>query len=338
MKPTSAIVAVTLNCNARCVMCDIWKQSSTDEMLPEEYLKLPASLREINLTGGEPFLRRDLLAAISAIRRACPQARLVISSNGLLVERMRQSAPHLSQMGPAVAVRISIDGIAETHDHLRSVPHGFPRALQSLQALREAGVRDLGIGMTILAENVSEVGQVYQAAEELGVEFSLTIASDSPIFFGVGKSRLRPPMDALVEQLQSLITNEYCHRHPKRWFRAWFEKGLVRYALRGRRSLPCDAGQGFFYVDPYGVVYGCHMLPDRMGNLREESWETLWQSPEARRVRQKAQGCQKCWMVCTARTQMSKNLFRIGPQILSDKIKAHIWGHEARERNPSCFF
>jgi MoaA/NifB/PqqE/SkfB family radical SAM enzyme len=335
IKPTSAIIAVTLNCNARCVMCDIWKQSSTGEMLPEEYRKLPASLRDINLTGGEPFLRRDLLAVITAIRQACPRARLVVSSNGLLVERMRQLAPHLSQMGPSVAVRVSIDGIGETHDRIRGVPHGFTRALQGLQVLQEAGIKDLGIAMTILEENLGGVGQVYQLAEELGVEFSVTIASDSPIFFGDGKSRLRPQSeDKLVEQLRSLIMSEYRRGHPKRWFRAWFEKGLLHYALQGTRSLPCDAGQGFFYLDPYGAVYGCHMLPHRLGSLREQDWEALWRSPEARRARQKAQGCQECWMVCTARTQMSRNLLRIGPQILGDKIKAHIRRHKVREDSP----
>lgn len=335
MQPTSAVVAVTLNCNARCVMCDIWQQSSTDEMAPEEYLKLPASLRDVNLTGGEPFLRQDLLEVIVAIRQACPRARLVISSHGLLVERMRRLAPRLSQLGPWLGARISIDGIGETHNHVRGIPRAFTRALQGLRILKEGGIRDLGIGMTILEENVDEMVEVYHLAEELSVEFSLTIASDSPFYFGDGKTRLRPQnQDELVKQLQSLIVSEYRRGHPKRWFRAWFEKGLLGYALQGRRSLPCDAGQGFFYLDPSGTVYGCHILPHRLGSLREEDWEALWRSPEAQRARRKARGCQMCWMVCTARTQMGRNLLRIGPQILGDKLKAHIAGAPGEGARP----
>lgn len=335
MQPTSAVVAVTLNCNARCVMCDIWKQSSTGEMAPEEYLKLPTSLKDINLSGGEPFLRQDLLEIVAAMRQACPRARLVISSHGLLVERIRRLAPHLSQLGPWLGVRISIDGIGETHDHVRGIPRAFTRALQGLQVLKEAGLKDLGIGMTILEENVDEVGAVYQLAEDLGVEMSITIASDSPIYFGDGKTRLRPQnQDKLVKQLQGLIMSEYRRGHPKRWFRAWFEKGLLGYALQGERPLACDAGQGFFYLDPYGTVYGCHILPHRLGSLREEDWEALWWSPQAQSTRRKAQDCQKCWMVCTARTQMSANLLRIGPQILSDKIKSHIVGAPGKNAQP----
>jgi MoaA/NifB/PqqE/SkfB family radical SAM enzyme len=181
MKPTSAIVAVTLRCNARCVMCDIWKQRSAGEIQPREYLKLPASLREINLSGGEPFLRQDLPEVMAAIRQACPQARLVISTNGFLVDRMQQMAPQLLRLGSALAIRVSIDGLRETHDRLRGVPGGFAHALRGLQGLKEAGVQDLGVGMTLLAENVAQVSRVYQLAEELGVEFSVTLASDSPI-------------------------------------------------------------------------------------------------------------------------------------------------------------
>jgi MoaA/NifB/PqqE/SkfB family radical SAM enzyme len=179
--------------------------------------------------------------------------------------------------------------------------------------------------MTILKENVGEVTQVYQLAEALQVEFSVTIASDSPIFFGSGKSCLRPQNEAeLIKQLQFLINSEYRRMHPKRWFRAWFERGLLRYALQGKRSLPCDAGQGFFYLDPYGSVYCCHILPYRLGSLREQKWPALWQTPQAQVARRQVEGCETCWMVCTARTQMSKSLLHIGPQILSDKLKAHI--------------
>jgi radical SAM protein with 4Fe4S-binding SPASM domain len=333
MKPSSAVVAVTLNCNARCVMCDIWKQSSAGEMQPTEYLKLPASLREINLSGGEPFLRQDLPEVVAAIRQACPLARLVISTNGFLVDRMQQMAPLLLRLGSALAVRVSIDGLGETHDRLRGVPGGFARALRGLEGLREAGVQDLGVGMTLLAENAAQVSQVYQLAEELGVEFSVTLASDSPIYFGEGKARLRPQDGGeLVPQLRRLAWNEYRHRQPKRWFRAWFERELAHYALRGRRPLTCDAGRAFFYLDPEGSVFCCHLLPHRLGSLREKDWESLWHSAEAQRVRQEVAGCQACWMVCTARTQMRRHLPRIGVQALAGKIEAHLQGLQGGPR------
>lgn len=325
MNPSSAVVAVTLNCNARCVMCDIWKQPSAGEMQPAEYLRLPSSLREINVSGGEPFLRQDLPEVLSAIQQACPRARLVISTNGILVERMRQMAPRLLRLGHAVGVRVSIDGLEETHDRLRGVPGGYGHALRGLATLRQAGVQDLGVGMTLLAENVAQVSQVYELAEELEVEFSVSLASNSPIYFGKDKACLRPQDgDELLTELRRLAWAEYRHRQPKRWFRAWFAQKLAQFALHGQRPLACDAGRGFFYLDPQGSVFCCHLLPHRLGSLRRVDWTSLWNSKEAQRARQEVAGCQACWMVCTARTRMRKRLPQIGVQIVAGKIEAHL--------------
>ncbi len=333
MEPFSAVVAVTLNCNARCVMCDIWKQHSAGEMQPLEYQNLPPSLREVNITGGEPFLRQDLPEVIAALRQACPRARMVISTNGFLVDRVQQTAPLLRELGSTVGVRISIDGLEETHDRLRGVPGGFARALSALEILRASGVRDLGLGMTLLAENVTQVSEVYQLAEELKVEFSVTLASDSPIYFGEDKSCMRPlDGDELQRQLRRLAWSEYHHWQPKRWFRAWFERELAQFALRGLRPLACDAGRGFFYLDPQGRVFCCHLLPHRLGSLREDDWASLWHSAKAQIARQEVAGCQGCWMVCTARTQMRRNLPRIGVRILGGKIRAHLQTSQGKLR------
>src|SRR5262245_10372543 len=42
-QPHNAIVAVTLNCNARCTMCDIWQNDMHGEAGPEVFARLPAS-------------------------------------------------------------------------------------------------------------------------------------------------------------------------------------------------------------------------------------------------------------------------------------------------------
>jgi radical SAM protein with 4Fe4S-binding SPASM domain len=327
VKPISAVVAVTARCNARCVMCDMWKQGDGQEMPAEEYRRLPSSLRDINVSGGEPFLRHDLVEVAAAMHEACPQARIVISSNGLGVDVIRRTAPGLVELNIPLAVRISIDGLEETHDRLRGVPQGFSRATQALEILREAGIRDLGIGMTLVEDNLAEVGCVYRLANGWGVEFSLTLATGSPIYFGQDKSRLRPrDSHELYNHLGALVASEYRRWQPKRWLRAWFDKGLLQYAVKGRRALPCDAGQGFFYLDPHGEVYCCHLLSHRLGNLRASDWESIWVSATAQEVRREIAECQGCWMVCTARTQMRKNMVRVGRDILCDKFRAHARG------------
>lgn len=329
-EPSTAVVAVTRRCNSRCVMCDIWQQEAGAELAPEAYRHLPPSLRVVNLTGGEPFLRHDLAEVVDAVRAACPRVRLILSTNGLALSRIRRLAPRLVANDPSLAVRVSLDGVGALHDRLRGVPGAFDRARQALDLLSEAGVRDLGISMTLVRDNVQEVGLVYGLAEELGIDFSLTLVSESPHYYGAGKSHLRPlDAAALAQAVDPVIRAEYRHGHPKRWLRAWFTRRLLDFATAapaGPRALPCDAGEGFFYLDPGGDVYGCHLVPARLGNLVGDEWQSLWGGAAAWEARRQAAQCHGCWMVCTARTQMRKQAWRVGRQALAGKIVAHLPG------------
>ena len=75
---TDAVLAVTYRCNARCKSCDVWKlpQGGEGELSPEEFELLPDTLRNINVSGGEPFMRPDLaevVAAETVVRRGIDQ-------------------------------------------------------------------------------------------------------------------------------------------------------------------------------------------------------------------------------------------------------------------------
>ncbi|HHT9152068.1 MAG TPA: radical SAM protein [Candidatus Hypogeohydataceae bacterium YC40] len=323
--PYNAVLAVTQNCNSHCIMCDVWKRKREEkEMIPSDYSALPSSLRDINISGGEPFLKDELPEVIEVVKRTCPKARILISTNGLLIEKMRRSAPLLLRIDREVAIRVSIDGIGKTHDRIRGIPGSFNKAVEGIRILKDAGIRDLGIAMTVMEGNVSEIEKVYNLAEDRGVEFSISIVSDSSSLFGDRKKLLRPKKPELFLNLMYLINREYRNINPKRWFRAWFEKGLLRYALTRKRPLPCDAVEGFFYMDSFGEIYCCPVLPYSLGNLRRISWNALWNSDESRRVRGLLKGCNRCWMICTARSQTRSNLLKVGTEVLLDKFKAHL--------------
>jgi MoaA/NifB/PqqE/SkfB family radical SAM enzyme len=323
-QPTDAIVAVTLNCNARCIMCDIWKNEIKDEMQPEEYRKLPSSLKSINVTGGEPFLRKDLPEIIRVIKETCHNAKLVISSHGFMSERIKQLMPQILNVDPDIGVRISIDGLDQTHDAIRGIAGGYKRDMLSLKLLRELGVRDLGIAMTVMNSNVDQLPKIYRLSNEMKIQFTVTIATDSEGYFGKDKVKLRPhDQDVVRKAFMNVVCSEYCSWYPKRWFRAWFEKKLLDYTLGQGRPLPCDAGQGFFYLDSRGYVSACHIIPTQLGSLRIQDWSAIWESFQANRVRKEIVGCEQCWMVCTAKSQARQKLVKIGLEVLRDKIRAH---------------
>lgn len=324
IQPTNAIIAVTLRCNARCKMCDIWRIKVDGEVKSSFYERLPSDLRDINITGGEPFLRKDLPQVIEVIYSICNSPRIIISTNGLLTKKIERSMKRIIKVDPEIAVRISIDGIGREHDEIRGIPGAFTKGLESLRILRENGVKDLGIALTVMYSNVSQVSKVYDLANDWGVEFSIIIVTSSPIYFGE-KESLKPSDDgALRDGFNYLVRSELRHWTPRRLARAYFDYTLWNYFHTQKRPFKCDAGQGFFYLDPCGNVYGCSVLDFCLGNLKDHSFETIWHSKKASEFRRLANDCHKCWMVCTAKTAMRRSLYKPFFWLVKNKIRARM--------------
>ncbi len=303
MNPLDAALAVTYRCNARCVMCGIWSGREVAESPPTLYRRLPASLRSVNLTGGEPFLRDDLPQVVEAVQAACPKAEIVISTNGLLTERIVEVMRRLRGVGVAV----SVDGIGETHDRVRGVEEAFVRAQATLRELAEHGVGGVRLAFTVTPENMDHFGRVYDLSRQLGVEFTCAVAQESEHYFQTSGGGLRIAPEKLREVMEPVARAELGTASPKRWARAWFMRGLMGFVEGRGRPAPCGAGDAFFFMDPSGDVYPCNVLSPVMGNLNEESFEELWRSERARRARRQVAACPAgCWMVCTARPAMRR--------------------------------
>lgn len=323
-QPNYAIIAVTLKCNAKCIMCDIWKRESGQEVEPAFYQRLPSSLREVNVTGGEPFLREDLPRIIEVIHNRCDSPRIVISSNGLLPKRIEDSMERIVKVDPKIAVRISIDAVGKKHDELRGISGAFRKAMESLNTLKQNGVRDLGIALTLMDSNVLEVNKVYDLAGEMGVEFSLSVVTSSPIYFG-RKDGLKPADNgSLRDEFNHLVTSELRHWSLRRFARAYFDRTLWEYLHTRKRPLRCDAGKGFFYLDPGGNLYGCDVLDFPLGNLRDHEFKELWFSERTEKFRRRANECNKCWMICTAKTAMRRILHKPFFWVVKNKARAHM--------------
>ncbi|MBE0427552.1 MAG: radical SAM protein [Nitrospirae bacterium] len=322
MLPKTAVIAVTLNCNAKCVMCNIWKNKMRDELKPEEYLKLPSSLREINITGGEPFLRNDIEQVVGCIKQACKNARLVISSNGYLYTKIESKMKEIQKIDPKVALRISIDGLEETHNKIRGFKDGFQRGLETLRGAKKIGIKDMGISMTISSLNVSQIYDVFKLSKKLNVQMTMTAASDSDIYFGnIDEEIKRFDFEDFKHQVCMIARERTKTVKPKEWARAWFEGLLVDFVRDKKRPFGCDAGKGFFYMDSVGNVYGCHIIGNYLGNLRDyDTFKELWENEKRKDIFEKARKCKKCWMVCTAKSEISNKKLLVGLEILKKKF------------------
>ena len=67
----------------------------------------------------------------------------------------------------------------------------------------------------------------------------------------------------VCNNFEKLIEMQLNENHPKSWFRAFFNMGLINYIEGNRRMLPCEAGIVNFFIDPYGEIYPCNGLEEK---------------------------------------------------------------------------
>ncbi len=314
-KLSFASVIVTYRCNAKCHMCNTWQYPSKkeEEIGIAVYEKLPF-MQTVNVTGGEPFLREDLVDVISVLKKKTK--RLVISSNGYFTDRILK----LFDAHRDIGIRISIEGLPRANDELRGIKDGFDHGIRTLIGLRHMGIRDIGFGITISDKNARDMIELYHLARMMGMEFA-TAAVHNAFYFHKFDNKFEHP-EIAVDELRQLIGELLKSRKVKDWFRAYFNYGLINYIKGNPRLLPCEMGHDSFFLDPFGNVLPCNVMEETMGNLKEKSFADLWTAADAVRVREKVINCkQNCWMIGSVSQQIKKNMIRVGTWILKEKFK-----------------
>jgi len=303
-------------------MCDIWKIKNSPELSLTDLNKLPDSLRDINLSGGEPFLRNDLDQVVAVLKKVCPKARLVISSNGFLTPVIDKMMDKILAIAPDIGVAISIDGIGEMHNETRGIPGGFDRCMDTINILKKKGMTNLRIAFTITERNVNHFSKVYDLANELGVQFAHSFAQSSEFYFGGKHNYNSPRRDLLEAGYRQVIGGELKSWNLKRWGRAFFDDGMFRFITSQNPVLDNAPGRDFFFVDPSGDIYPSVVHNVILGNLGQvDNFKKFWFATETEEKRKQVDALRiPVWMICTARTALKRHPLSVGWWILKNKL------------------
>jgi Fe-coproporphyrin III synthase len=296
-------VIVTYRCNARCQMCHTWQYPSqeTEELTIETINRIPIGQHRINLTGGEPALREDLLEIVKVLIKKTP--RLEISTNGYYTERLVE----IGKRFPQVIFRISAEGLPKLNDRVRGLKDGFDHGLRTVLSLLEVGVKDIGFGMVITDKNAQDLLPLYQLCSRMGVEFATSTMHNS--FYFHKNNNIIENVKFVETYMKKFLTallqsdRRDVKLKVKDWGRAFINLGILRHIRGEPRPLPCGAAQDLFFLDPFGQILACNgsESPWVMGNLKEQTFTQIWNSAHAEAIRQKVKKCQRnCWMVGTA--------------------------------------
>lgn len=306
MKKLNGTVIVTYRCNARCTMCNRYKApSKPEEEISLETIKKLPPMYFTNITGGEPFIRQDLPDIVRELYKKSD--RIVISTNGFFTDRIIK----LCEEFPNIGIRISIEGLEQTNNEIRGLPDGFNRGYTTLKKLVEMKHPDVGFGMTVQDKNAPDLVPLYKKSEELGMEFA-TASLHNSFYFVEAKNIIHDRL-MVAQNFEDLINELLNSNSPKKWFRAYFNHGLINYIFGQKRLLPCDMSFDTFFIDPYGDVMPCNGTKDKevMGNLNNQTWDELWNSKQADEVRKKVRCCDRnCWMIGSVSPAMHKYIWK----------------------------
>lgn len=309
-------VIVTYRCNARCNMCDCYKDPTkpSEEITLDVIRKLP-EMAFTNITGGEPFIRQDIPEIVRELYKKTD--RIVISTNGYFGDRILS----LCEQFPKVGIRISIEGLQKTNDLIRGIPDGFNRGYGTLKKLVEMKHPDVGFGMTVQDMNCHDLMPLYRLSDELGMEFATATLHNS-FYFRKNDNKIIDNRE-VSECFEALINELLASKSPKKWFRAYFNHGLINYIYGQKRLLPCEMSDDGFFIDPFGDVLPCNGMAEKasMGNLGDMDWDELWNSDRARAVRSQVKHCDRnCWMIGSAAPAMHKRVWVPAWWVLRHKL------------------
>jgi MoaA/NifB/PqqE/SkfB family radical SAM enzyme len=296
--PFMAELDVTYRCDARCLMCERWKNQRGGEITLHEYRALAEAFGRmgvylVTIAGGEPLLREDIFPVIEVF--AQHGMRVNVCTNGLSLE---EHAGRLCRSG-ASFITVSLDGdTGSTHDKIRGVPGAYEKILKGVKSLlaHPPGKRPrFRVRMTVCNQNVNEVGRYYRKWHGLAddVLFQPVHQCRDAFYTGRDEEAFHIDPHQLAKQLEGASVGHDGYLDQ-------LVSGLLEHGTFPAHR--CYAGVLMVRIDPWGRVYPCLEQHVCVGSLRNEHFQTIWNSEVLHLARRHVAGdgnC-RCWYNNTA--------------------------------------
>jgi len=319
MNPIGISIAVTGRCNSHCIMCNIWKiekenpdlinrEMTVDEIL--RYLSEPymRNLVEIDLTGGEPYLRDDLEAIVNAIVDLKIKygilkkfRTIIVPSNGFLTDKIlttqERILTRLNGTGIEFVPVSSLDGIGKTHDMIRGTKGAFEKQKNTIDGMLELrnSYSSFFFPMmksTIMHANIDELDELFDFAFQRQI---------FPIISSVIISKKRFRNEKFRAQLE--LTRE-----DQKKIAAFYENGKFEFdfyynkifntIIFGKKQWTCTALYDYVFIDYDKKIYPCPIQDACVGDLGMSTMTQILTSRKALEIRKKVGEMDLC-QCCT---------------------------------------
>ncbi|MDD5566538.1 MAG: radical SAM protein [Candidatus Omnitrophica bacterium] len=315
--PEAITLFLTHRCNLRCKMCGQWGEAGVTKRESQEFIRRELSLPQlkaiidavssflpnITLFGGEPLLHTgciELIRYITQKRMHC----LMITNGSMLKE-------HASEIVRAGLdeLNISLDGNSSLHDEIRGMPGLFERIMAGIKEInrykQELATKKpfINLQCTINAKNYLRLPEMLEVAREAhaaSLTFHNLIFLDSRTvekqkeydrLLGCSSAEwegfvFAPGMDPekLYAQMQGIMAGTYefgVDFYPNFSKKPFFEYYTNPCYVPSDYPLRCLSPWIVAYIFPDGDLRPCLNCSYSFGNVLQEQFSRVWNSPKA---------------------------------------------------------
>jgi len=281
---------ITNRCMCKCASC-LWRNNDWEDVPTAEVERFYRQARQLGfvalaVTGGEPFLRRDLGRLMYCAKRELGMGVMVFTTGWFLDRRMDEVLPSVDLL------IVSVDSAqAERHDQIRGLDGLFDRMVAGVEQVRRRYPRvSVHLNCCLQQGTPAEIDALIALADDLGVRISFDVITE--LRHGEGES--------FTETDVGLSPTELVHtcaglRDRKRGGSPIINSArYFDYFAQGSCGYRCHMPKMMMYVDGRGNIEDCLDLDHPIANYREMPLAEIMELPRFRQLRVDAEGCSSC--------------------------------------------
>jgi len=297
--PLNYTISLIYTCNSKCKTCNIYKKKA-ENLTTSEYKiifkKIGHSPYWITLSGGEPFLRKDIVEICKIIYKYSKPKIINIPTNGILtakiIDNVRSIAHYCRKT--QIIINLSIDGIENQHDEIRQIQGNYKKVISTFHKLKELKINNLTVGIhTVISKfNVKDFARIANTLMALEPDSYITEIAEQRNELKTMNAEITPDQLSYRSSIDFLIHrikngNFTGMNKITQAFRIEYYN-LVKKILRDKTQIiPCYAGIASAQISPDGEVWSCCIKAESLGNLRDldYNFKKIWFSKKLDRER-----------------------------------------------------
>jgi MoaA/NifB/PqqE/SkfB family radical SAM enzyme len=271
LSPRSLMINLTYKCNSQCIMCNIWRIRPKNEVSLVKWREIMedeifTDIRNLTISGGEPFLDEDFVPATKLFIDSMPKLRrLIINTNGFMTEIIADDieiiAEYCNKKNVKLGVNVSIDGVGEVHNKIRGIKGGFEKSFETVKRIGEISQKyhiSVSVSSLILRSNVSRYFEMKKLLGTNGIDGSFQIVGFHDNFLKNLETKKKLSINLSVRDNFLKILADI--KDSKGWFnlnKYYWEDMISMYGKGTPRTTPCTFLKDDLVIDGLGDVYYC---------------------------------------------------------------------------------